>query len=196
MIASMDTKKGRAGVVLPHGVLFRGGQEAAIRQRILDDDLLEAVIGLPANLFYNTPIPTAVLIFRAPGTKPLERQDGVLFIDASTRFTSAKNRNLLTNSDIADVVTVYHSSFDANGNPVDPDGDGGLISRFVGLDEIRSKENSYDLHIGRYLRQVAADSEDLGTLIEAYNLARAESQKAESRMLAVLAAAGIEGFDE
>jgi type I restriction enzyme M protein len=57
MIASMGPKKGRAGVVLPHGVLFRG-QEAAIRQRVLDADLLEAVIGLPANLFYNTSIPT------------------------------------------------------------------------------------------------------------------------------------------
>ena len=54
MIASMDPKKGRVGVVLPHGVLFRGGQEAAIRQRVLDDDLLEAVIGLPPNLFYST----------------------------------------------------------------------------------------------------------------------------------------------
>lgn len=99
MIASMDPKKGRAGVVLPHGVLFRGGQEAAIRQRILDDDLLEAVIGLPANLFYNTSIPTAILVFRASGAKVPERQNGVLFIDASTRFTKAKNRNVLTEAD-------------------------------------------------------------------------------------------------
>ncbi|MDN5931769.1 MAG: SAM-dependent methyltransferase [Pseudonocardia sp.] len=131
MIASMGPKKGRAGVVLPHGVLFRGGQEAAIRQRILDDDLLEAVIGLPANLFYNTTIPTAILVFRAPGTKAPERQDGVLFIDAAKRFTKAKHRNILTDVDIADVVTVYHSSFDTDGNPVNPDGEGGLSGRFV-----------------------------------------------------------------
>ena len=97
-------------MVLPHGVLFRGGQEAAIRQRVLDDDLLEAVIGLPANLFYSTSIPTCILVFRAPGTKAEERQDGVLFIDASKRFAKAKNRNVLTSADIADIVTAYRSS--------------------------------------------------------------------------------------
>ncbi len=58
------------------GVLFRSGQEAAIRQRVLDDDLLEAVIGLPANLFYSTDIPTAALVFRASGTKTAERRGG------------------------------------------------------------------------------------------------------------------------
>lgn len=194
MIASMDPKKGRAGVVLPHGVLFRGGQEAAIRQRVLDDDLLEAVIGLPANLFYNTSIPTAILVFRASGTKAPERQDGVLFIDASKRFTKAKNRNILTNADIADVVTAYHSKFDADGNPADPDGEGGLAARFVPATEIVA--NGYDLKIGSYIKQAAAEQEDLGTLIEAYNIARAERQKTEQRMLALLSAAGIEGFDE
>jgi len=193
MIASMDPKKGRAGVVLPHGVLFRGGQEAAIRQRVLDDDLLEAVIGLPANLFYSTTIPTAILVFRAPGTKVPERQDGVLFIDASKRFTKAKNRNVLTEADIADVVTAYHSKFDLDGTPVDPDG-GGLAARFVPATEIAA--NGYDLNIGRYIKQAAAEQEDLGTLIEAYNIARAERQKTEQRMLAVLAATGIKGFDE
>ncbi|MET7814281.1 class I SAM-dependent DNA methyltransferase [Streptomyces sp. NPDC005395] len=194
MIASMDPKKGRAGVVLPHGVLFRGGQEAAIRQRVLGDDLLEAVIGLPPNLFYSTSIPTAILVFRAVGTKANERQNGVLFIDASTRFTKAKNRNLLTEADIADVVTAYHSSFDSDGSPVDPDRDRGLAARFVPITEIVA--NGYDLNIGRYIKQAAAEAEDLGTLIEAYNVARAERQKAEQRMLDVLAAAGIEGFDE
>lgn len=194
MIASMNPKRGRAGVVLPHGVLFRSGQEAAIRQRVLDDDLLEAVIGLPANLFYSTSIPTAILVFRAAGTKAPERQDGVLFIDASKRFTKAKNRNILTDADIAATVTAYHSSFDADGNPVNPDGDGGLAARFVPMTEIAA--NGYDLNSSRYIKQVAAEQEDLPALIEAYNLARAERQKTEQRMLGVLAAAGIEGFDE
>jgi len=194
MIASMDPKKGRAGVVLPHGVLFRGGQEAAIRQRVLDDDLLEAVIGLPPNLFYSTSIPTCILVFHAPGTKAEERQGGVLFIDASQRFTKAKNRNILTDADIADIVTAYHSKFDADGNPAAPDGEGGLAARFVHATEI--KANGYDLNIGRYIKQVAAEQEDLGTLIDAYNIARAERQKTEQHMLAVLAGAGIEGFDE
>jgi type I restriction enzyme M protein len=194
MIASMDPKKGRAGVVLPHGVLFRGGQEAVIRRRVLDDDLLEAVIGLPTNLFYSTSIPTAILVFRAAGTKADERRDGVLFIDASRRSTKAKNRNVLTDADIADIVTAYHSSFDVGGNPVNPDGKNGLAARFVPTTEIVA--NGYDLNIGRYIKQAAAEQEDLGILIKAYNLARAERQKTEVRMLAVLADAGIEGFDE
>ncbi|GGM53902.1 type I restriction-modification system subunit M [Micromonospora sonchi] len=194
MIASMDPKKGRAGVVLPHGVLFRGGQEAAIRQRVLDDDLLEAVIGLPPNLFYNTTIPTAILVFRAPGAKAPERQDGVLFIDASKRFIKAKKRNILTDADIADVVTAYRSSFDADGHPADPDGENGLSARFVLSIEIVA--NGYDLNIGRYIRQATAEAEDLDTLIDAYNIARAERQKAEQHMLAILADAGIKGFDE
>ena len=194
MIASMASRTGRAGVVLPHGVLFRGGQEAAIRQRVVDDDLLEAVIGLPSNLFYSTSIPTCILVFRAPGTKAEERRNGVLFLDASTRFTKAKTRNLLGRADIDDVVTCYHSGFTPDGNPVHPGGDGGLAARFVPADEI--KMNGYDLNIGRYLRQAAAAEEDLGSLIDAYNLARAERQTAEQRMLAVLSGAGIQGFDE
>jgi len=187
MIASMDPKKGRAGVVLPHGVLFRGGQEAAIRRRVLDDGLLEAVIGLPSNLFYNTTIPTCILVFRSSGTKTPERQRGVLFIDASTRFTKAKNRHLLTDADITDIVTAYHSGSDG-------DGEAGLSARFVPTTEIAA--NGFDLNIGRYIKQTAAEQEDLGTLIDAYNIARAERQKTEQRMLAVLSAAGIEGFDE
>ncbi|WP_328919214.1 SAM-dependent methyltransferase [Streptomyces jietaisiensis] len=183
----MDPQKGRAGVVLPHGVLFRGGQEAAIRQRVLDHDLLEAVIGLPANLFYSTTIPTCILVFRAPGTKAPERKDGVLFIDASARFTKAKNRNVLTDVDITNVVTAYHSRSDGSEET-------DLSARFVPTTEIVA--NGYDLNIGRYIKQAAAEQEDLGTLIDAYNIARAERQKAEQRMLAVLSAAGIEGFDE
>ena len=100
-------------------------------------------------------IPTAILVFRAPGTKAPERQDGVLFIDASKRFTKARNRNILTDADIADTVTAYHSDFDADGNPVDPDGDGGLAARFVPTTEIAA--NGYDLNIGRYIKQAAAE---------------------------------------
>jgi len=191
MIASMEPKKGRAGVVLPHGVLFRGGQEAAIRQRVVDDDLLEAVIGLPANLFYSTSIPTCILVFRAPNTKAQDRRGGVLFIDASKRFTKAKNRNVLTGANIADVVKAYHSSFDADGDPVDGVG---LAARFVLAAEVAA--NGYDLNIGRYIKQTAAEQEDLGTLIDAYNVARAERHKTEQHMLAVLSVAGIDGFDE
>ncbi|MGW3007482.1 N-6 DNA methylase [Streptomyces sp. NPDC001219] len=192
MIASMGPVKGRAGVVLPHGVLFRGGEEGAIRRQVLNDDLLEAVIGLPENLFYSTTIETCILVFRAPGTKAPERQGGVLFIDASQRFSKGRNRNVLTDTDIADVVTTYNSKFDAEGNPVDGAGD--LQTRFVPMDEIKSAPNNYDLSISRYVKHAAFEQEDLGTLIEAYNLARAERQKTEQQMLDVLTAAGIEGL--
>ncbi|MFJ4874419.1 N-6 DNA methylase [Streptomyces sp. NPDC088745] len=194
MIASMDPKKGRAGVVLPHGVLFRSGQEAAIRQRVLDDDLLEAVIGLPANLFYSTSIPTAILVFRAPGTKVPERQNGVLFIDAFRQFAKAKKRNILTGTDIADTVATYHASFAATDDSVAPDRDSGPAARFVPTTEIVT--NGYDLSLGRYIKQAADEAEDLGALIKAYNVARTERQKTEQQMANVLTAAGIEGFDE
>ncbi|MBK6017933.1 type I restriction-modification system subunit M [Streptomyces sp. MBT53] len=194
MIASMDPKKGRAGVVLPHGVLFRSGQEAVIRQRVLDDDLLEAVIGLPKNLFYSTPIPTCILVFRAPGTKAPERRAGVLFIDASKRFTPGKNRNTITDSDIADTVAAYHSSFNAVASPTELDDGKGLTARFVALPEIA--ENEYDLHIGRYIKHATAEQEELDVLVDAYNLARADRRQAEARMLQVLTATGIEGFDD
>ncbi len=188
MIASMDPLKGRAGVVLPHGVLFRGGQEAAIRQRVLEHDLLEAVIGLPANLFYSTTIPTCILVFRAPGTKDPERKDGVLFIDASARFTKAKNRNLLTDVEIANIVTAYHDHSEGSSEGTD------LSAQFVPTTEIA--ENGYDLNIGRYIKQATAEQKDLSTLVSAYNSARTERQKVEQRMLNALAAAGIEGFSE
>jgi len=193
MIASMKPGTGRAGVVLPHGVLFRGGHEAAIRRRVIEEDLLEAVIGLPANLFYSTSIPTCILVFRVPGTKPAERRDGVLFIDASQQFAKAKNRNNLRPDDVADIVTAFRSPSDDDGHSVDPDGAGGVQARFVATGEI--KDNAFDLNIGRYLKQAAIEQADLGSLIESYNLARAERQRAEARMFAVLSDAGIEGFN-
>ncbi|WP_454852440.1 N-6 DNA methylase [Promicromonospora soli] len=194
MIASMEPKAGRAGVVLPHGVLFRGGEEAKIRQRVVEDDLLEAVIGLPPNLFYGTSIPTCIVVFRAPGAKADERKNGVLLIDASQRFTKGKNRNTITQTDIADIVSTYRSEFDVDGNPADPDGPTGIQARFAPFEEIKS--NGFDLNIGRYIKAAAAEHKDVGTLIDAYNLARAERQRAETRMRAVLTEAGIEGFDE
>ncbi len=81
MITSMTPKSGRVGVVMPHGILFRGGAEGKIRQCLIEDDRLEAVIGLPSNLFYSTSIPASILVFRA--TKPIERKQHVLFVDGS-----------------------------------------------------------------------------------------------------------------
>jgi len=97
---------GRMGVVVPHGALFRGASEGRIRQKLIEENLLDAVIGLPEKLFYGTDIPAAILIFRKERF-PLPQSEGVLFIDASREFKSGKNQNLLTDKNIAKVVSTY-----------------------------------------------------------------------------------------
>lgn len=189
MIASMKPGRGRVGVVLPHGVLFRGGQEGAIRRKVIEDDLLEAVIGLPKNLFYATEIATCILVLRAPGTKPVDRQNGVLFVDASQRYAKSTLRNVLADDDIAVAVSAYKA-----GGLTDRPSEERVQARFVTHEEINS--NVFDLSVSRYIKQVAGELEDLGALIDGYNLARARRQKTEGRMFAVLADAGVEGLDE
>jgi type I restriction enzyme M protein len=101
--------KGMVGVVMPHGVLFRGGAEAEIRQALLEEDLFEAVIGLPEKLFFGTGIPAAVLILNK--SKPKERQGKVLFIDASSDslYHEGKNRNYLRLEDILRITAVFNA---------------------------------------------------------------------------------------
>ena len=102
MLASLNAE-GRMGVVLPHGVLFRGASEGKIRRGIIDDNLLDAVIGLPANLFFGTGIPATILIFK----KGRENTD-VLFIDASREFDKDKNQNSLNEKHITKILDTYH----------------------------------------------------------------------------------------
>jgi type I restriction enzyme M protein len=101
MIETLN-EHGKAGVVVPHGVLFRGSSEGRIRQRTIEENLLEAVIGLPANLFFGTGIPAAILVFNKQ-----KSSNKVLFIDASKHFESAKNQNKLRASDIEHIVNTY-----------------------------------------------------------------------------------------
>jgi len=96
---------GKAGVVVPHGVLFRGASEGKIRQGTIEENLLDAVIGLPANLFFGTGIPAAILIFN----KGRGKRKDVLFIDASQRFENGKNHNRLRPEDVENIVQTYHS---------------------------------------------------------------------------------------
>jgi len=139
MVASMKSETGRVGVVMPHGVLFRGGAEKQIRQGLVQSDL-EAVIGLPPNLFYSTNIPACLLIFRA--AKPEPRKGGVLFVDGSAQFTKGKNQNHLSLEGIRSIVAAYRGGADV-------DGDTGVHVRLVEHAEI--KENGWDLNLGRYL---------------------------------------------
>ncbi len=95
---------GRVGVVVPHGVLFRGGAEGKIRQAFIEENLLEAVIGLPANLFFGTGIPAAILLFNKG-----KAHGDVLFIDASREFQNAKNQNVLTEAHLGKIVKAYRA---------------------------------------------------------------------------------------
>ncbi|MEJ7831571.1 MAG: class I SAM-dependent DNA methyltransferase [Nocardioides sp.] len=181
MISSMDDKTGRVGVVMPHGVLFRGGVEARIRQCLVEQDRLEAVVGLPPNLFYSTSIPACLLIFKA--TKAEERRNHVLFVDGSARFVKGKNQNLMTEADMEAVLEAYRIG-------EDPDGDGGVNVRLVSLDEI--KANGFDLNIGRYVRGAPEEAVSLEVALTAYADARAARLGAEQNMFERLSAAGIE----
>lgn len=127
---------GTMAIVLPHGVLFRGGAEGKIRQKIIDENLLHAVIGLPANLFYGAIIPTCVLVFK--GRKARGKRSDVLFIDASNDFEKGKNQNRLTADNITKIIETYHKR-----EYVDK------YAHVASLEEI--KENGYNLNIPRYV---------------------------------------------
>ena len=181
MISSMNPGTGRVGVVMPHGVLFRGGAEARIRRCLVEQDSLEAVIGLPPNLFYSTPIPACLLIFR--DQKSAERKDHVLFIDGSACFDKATNQNYMTDRHVWAVVEAYRSGADL-------DRDGRANVRLVPLEEV--EHNDFDLNISRYIKVAAAETADLGTALVAYADARQRRLNAESAMFMSLAEAGID----
>ena len=100
---------GTMGIVLPHGVLFRGAKEGKIRQKLLLDNRIDAVIGLPANIFHSTGIPTLIMVLKKHKTT-----DDVLFIDASREFEKDKNQNKLTAANIQKIVTTYQNRQDVD----------------------------------------------------------------------------------
>ncbi|ESQ79289.1 type I restriction-modification system subunit M [Asticcacaulis sp. YBE204] len=104
MVETMKPKTGRMAVVAPHGVLFRGSSEGRIRQKLIEENLLDAVIGLPEKLFYGTGIPACIMILRKT-----KKDKNVLFIDASREFKSGKNQNQLDENHIAKIVGTYRS---------------------------------------------------------------------------------------
>ena len=130
---SSSRQGGRMGVVVPHGVLFRASSEGKIRKQLIDENLLDTVIGLPEKLFFGTGIPAAILIFKKRKT-----DDKVLFIDASREFQSGKNQNLLTTENIQKIVDTYQDR-----KTVDK------YAYLAALEEIQ--ENDYNLNIPRYV---------------------------------------------
>ncbi len=134
MIYQLDDN-GTMAVVLPHGVLFRGAAEGVIRKYLIEErNVLDAVIGLPANIFYGTSIPTVILVFK----KNRENKDNVLFIDASNEFEKGKNQNNLTDANVEKIVDTF-----VKRETIDK------YSYAASMDEI--KENDYNLNIPRYV---------------------------------------------
>ncbi|MEH6995880.1 type I restriction-modification system subunit M [Neobacillus drentensis] len=128
--------EGKAGVVMPHGVLFRGGAEGSIRKGLLEEDLIDAVIGLPSNLFYGTGIPASIIIFNR--NKDYNKKGKVFFLDGSEDFQEGKNQNTLRDQDIEKIVSSYDKWEEVE-----------KYCRAVSFDEI--KENDYNLNIARYI---------------------------------------------
>ena len=140
MIEAALEKEGCVAVVAPHGVLFRGGAEGRIRRRLIEDNLLDAVIGLPANLFPTTGIPVAILVFdrsREKGGTSEKRRD-VVFIDASREYQSGKNQNTLTEEHIQKIVTTYQARKEVE-----------KYAHVATFEEI--EENDFNLNIPRYV---------------------------------------------
>jgi type I restriction enzyme M protein len=111
MISVLRTK-GMIATVMPHGVLFRGGVEREIRKGLVDDDLLDAVIGLAPNLFYGTGIPACILVLQAKGAKPPERRGKVLFINADAEFSAGRAQNYLMPEHAGKIVSAYYDFTD------------------------------------------------------------------------------------
>ena len=141
MIETLKPVTGRMGVVVPHGVLFRGSSEGKIREKLINENLLDAVIGLPEKLFFGTGIPAAILIF-----KKQKSDDSVLFIDASREFKSGKNQNNLSEENIAKIIATYRTR-----ESIDK------YAYLATLQEI--KDNDYNLNIPRYVDTFEEEAE-------------------------------------
>ena len=133
MIETLKAKTGRMAVIVPHGVLFRGSSEGKIRQQLIEENLLDAVIGLPEKLFYGTGIPATILVFSKAKT-----DENVLFIDASRDFKAGKNQNILGDEQINNVLVTYRHRINSD-----------KYSHRASLQEIR--DNDYNLNIPRYV---------------------------------------------
>ena len=140
MVETALEKEGRVAVVVPHGVLFRGAAEGRIRQKMIEENLLDAVIGLPGNLFPTTNIPVAILVFDRSREKggANEVRKNILFIDASRDFVSGKNQNTLSDEHLDQIVKTYSARSEVD-----------KYAHVANFKEI--KENDFNLNIPRYV---------------------------------------------
>jgi type I restriction enzyme M protein len=177
MVATLNAR-GKMGVVMPHGVLFRGASEGAIRKGLLQEDLIEAV-GLPTNLFYGTGIPAAVLIINRD--KPKEHRRRLLFVDGSREFREGGTQNYLRDRDVMKIAAAVHAYKDAD-----------KYARVVDAAEIES--NDWNLNISGYVNTAEAEEKiDVASALVKLH----EAERARDKAKAALDAMLVElGFDD
>ena len=172
MIEAALEKKGRIAVVVPHGVLFRGGAERRIRRQLIEENLLDAVVGLPVNLFPTAAIPVAILVFdrsREQGGENEKRRD-VLFIDASREYEAGKNQNTLLEEHIEKIAGTYKKREDVD-----------KYAHVADLEEI--EENDFNLNIPRYVDTFEEEEEiDIDAVQKEINQLEEELEKVRREM--------------
>lgn len=161
MLYHLD-ESGTLAIVLPHGVLFRGSSEGVIRQHLIEKlNVVDTIIGLPANIFYGTSIPTCVLVLK----KNREHSENILFIDASNEFEKQKNQNKLLPKHLDNIVAAFENRQDID-----------KYAKVASLDEV--KANDYNLNIPRYVDTFEAEAEiDLDAIAKQLQALEVESQK-------------------
>lgn len=180
MIEAAVEREGRIAVVVPHGVLFRGAGEGRIREKLIRDNLLDAVIGLPGNLFPTTSIPVAVLVFdrsREKGGTNKTRKD-VLFVDASADYQPGKNQNVLLDEHINRIIKTYEGRSKVE-----------KYSHLAGFEEI--KENDFNLNISRYVDTFEEEAEiDIKAVQKEIETLEEELSEVRGQMVAFLKEVG------
>lgn len=179
ILKSMDPRTGRCAILLPHGVLFRN-EEESMREELVRSDLVEAVVGLGANLFFNSPMEACVLVCRS--VKPASRKGRILFIDASSEVTRKNAQSFLEDRHIEKIVGAYRDDGDVEG-----------FSAYATLEDIGG--NEFSLSIPLYVRSAEnrigeADERDLGDLIGLWQCASEDANGQLDRVIEMLGAAG------
>ncbi len=181
MIEIALPREGRVVVIAPHGVVFRGSSEGRIRQKLIEENLLDAVIGLPPNLFPSTSIPVALLVFdrsREEGGINENRKD-VIFIDASNEYQSGKNQNDLLDKHVEKIVRVYRERKDVD-----------KYAHVASLEEIQ--ENGFNLNIPRYVDTFEEEEEiDIQVVQEEIESLETELAEVRSKMSKYLKDLGV-----
>jgi type I restriction enzyme M protein len=169
---STTNAQGMVGVVMPHGVLFRGAAEGEIRSALLKEDLVEAIVGLPTNLFYGTGIPAAILVLNRAKTTGRKRK--VLFIEASRDFKEGATQNYLREEDVLKIASAFRNFVEVE-----------KYARIVSLDEI--EKNDFNLNISRYVDAAEeAETIDVGLALARLRELERKRAEAESQMNACL----------